>query len=203
MGSCKQFCLAGTESVKMKTGTQRDETRKGSCGRWWKWTHPLFFLATGDIYFPVSSLESESPMGLASANEKLVNIRGRTKRGLTNACTGKFLAALGTWHWHFFKSMITCWKMRDTCPQCLLGHPWPGVNCLQKQSYPADLLLTTDAWVSPAKLIRRTAQLSPAQIADSENHELSKWLLFYSTKFWVFFFSSSVKANWYGSLRDL
>lgn len=33
----------------------------------------LFLSSTGDIYFSISTIESESPMGLASANEKLAN----------------------------------------------------------------------------------------------------------------------------------
>lgn len=51
--------------------------------------------------------------------------------------------------------------MRGIIPSVFL------VNYLQMQSCLADLQLTTDAWVSPARLIRRTAQQSPAQIADS------------------------------------
>lgn len=83
MGGCKQFSLAGAESVEMKKGTQRAETRKGSCGDG-KMATCSFPLINGVIEFPVSSLKSESLTGLALANEKLINMMQR--RGLKNAC---------------------------------------------------------------------------------------------------------------------
>ena len=59
-----------------------------------KMTTSSFPLITRRHLFSHLILESESLMELASANEKLTNIR-RERRGLKNDFTGKLLATLG------------------------------------------------------------------------------------------------------------
>lgn len=54
------------------------------------------------------------------------------------------------------------------------GIPWEGAH---PRSAEFMQQLTTNAWNSPAET-RRTTQLSPAQVADPQNRELSKWFLF-------------------------
>lgn len=60
-----------------------------------KMTTSSFPLINRGHLFSRLILESESPMELASANEKLATIRGRSRRGSKNAFPEKLLAFLG------------------------------------------------------------------------------------------------------------
>ena len=71
------------------------------------------------------------------------------------------------------KSCLTCWRIRDNEAR------HPVASYLSPPQ--AEMQLTADASGSPAET-RRTIQLNPAPNANLQNCELSKWLLFLTTK---------------------